>query len=169
MASISRRSVLNIVVIAVLLAALPGTIRRFIQTGSFYMFSREFFQDMLARLSGPGRFRFILQPVVAIVLGARDGVRDARAGSSPFLSGLVFHPQHRSGLIKSAFASVNVLVCMAILLDVISQLLIFRRVNPFAALLLGPVLIALPYSLSRAISNRISRRRSGNAPITPAS
>ena len=168
MASISRRSVLNILVIAVLLTALPAAIRRTIQTGVFYPFSREFFQDMLARLSGPGRFRFILQPVVAIVLGARDGVKDARAGPPPFLWGLVFHPQHRSRLIKGAFASVNMLVCVAILLDVISQFLIFRRVNPGAALLLGPVLIGLPYSLSRAVSNRIARRRNGSAPVTPA-
>ena len=127
---ISRRSVLNILVIAVLLAALPAAIRLTIQTGSFYPFSREFFQDMLARLSGPGRFRFILQPVVAIVLGARNGVKDARAGSPPFLWGLLFHPEHRNRLVRSAFASVNVIVCVAILLDVISQLLIFHRVNP---------------------------------------
>jgi hypothetical protein len=100
------------------------------QTGSFYPFSREFFQDMLARLSGPGRFRFILQPVVAILLGARDGVKDARAGSPPFLWGLLFHPEHRNRLVRSAFASVNGIVCVAILLDVISQLLIFHRVNP---------------------------------------
>jgi len=140
-----------------------------IQTGSFYPFSREFFQDMLARLSGPARFRFIMQPVVAIVLGARDGVKDARAGSPPFLWGLVFHPEHRKALVRSAFASVNVLVCIAILLDVVSQILIFRRVNPGAALLLGPVLIGLPYSLSRAISNRITQRRSGSAPATRVS
>src|SRR5271156_1755654 len=100
MASISRRSVLNILVIAVLLTALPGTIHRMMQTGSFSPFPREFFQDMLARFSGPGRFRFILQPIVAIVLGARDGVKDARAGSPPFLWGLLFHPEHRNRLVR---------------------------------------------------------------------
>ena len=38
-----------------------------------------------ARLHGPGRLRFIFQPTVAVVLGARDGVKDARSGNPPFL------------------------------------------------------------------------------------
>jgi hypothetical protein len=125
------------------------------------MFSRRFVDDMVARLHGPGRLRFIFQPTVAIILGARDGVKDARAGKLPFLWGLMFHRADRPGLISSALASVRDLVAVAILLDVASQFLIFRRVNPFAALLLGPVLIALPYSSSRALTNRITRRRPG--------
>jgi hypothetical protein len=72
MASFSRSSALSAVVIAVLLAALPGAIRRIIQPGDPYSFTHDFFADLLARLSGPGRMRFILQPTVAIVLGARD-------------------------------------------------------------------------------------------------
>jgi hypothetical protein len=38
--------------------------------------------------SVPGRMRFIVQPTVATILEARDGVKDARAGSAPFLFGL---------------------------------------------------------------------------------
>jgi len=52
------------------------------------------------------------------------------------------------------------LVTIAILLDVIAQLLIFRMVHPGAALVLGPVLIALPYAASRGWTNRIARSRS---------
>ena len=51
------------------------------------------------------------------------------------------------------------LVMIAILLDMISQYLIFREVRPGAALMVGPVLIAIPYSVSRGLSNRIARRR----------
>jgi len=61
--------------------------------------------------------------------------------------------------LRGALASVRNLVAVAILLDVASQFLIFRRVNPFAALLLGPVLIGLPYASSRALTNRIAGRR----------
>jgi hypothetical protein len=59
---------------AIVLAALPGQIRRFLQTGEPYLFSHHFFEDMLARLSGPGRLRFILQPAIALFLGIRDGI-----------------------------------------------------------------------------------------------
>ena len=157
--SISRSSLLTAIVIAVLIAAMPFAIAEFFRTGQIYILSRRFVDDMLARLHGPGRLRFIFQPTVAIVLGARDGVKDARAGNSPFLWGLVFHPADRPGLLRGAVASVRDLVAVAILLDVASQFLIFRRVNPFAALLLGPVLIGLPYASSRALTNRIARQR----------
>ena len=158
MVSISRRSVLNAIVITILLATLPGAIRKLIQTGDPYLFSRRFFEDMVTRLSGPGRLRFIMQPVVAILLGTRDGVKDARAGLAPFLWGLAFHEEHRGELLRSWFASVESLVAIAILLDIISQYLIFRNVHPGAAVILGPVLISLPYVLARAFANRISRR-----------
>lgn len=151
----------------VLLAALPFAVYEFVTTGEFYMFSKRFVPDVLARLSGPGRMRFIFQPTVAIILGARDGVKDARAGVPPFLSAFVFHGAHRTGLLRSALVSVRDLVAVAILLDVVSQFLIFRMVHPGVALILGPVLIAAPYALSRAMANRIARWRGEASPGQP--
>jgi hypothetical protein len=160
MVSFSRRAVLPAIVIAVLLAALPAAILRRIETGNPYLFTDQFFQDMVARLSGPGRFRFIFQPLVAILLGARDGRKDVSAGCPPFLWRLMFPGNsQRRELVLGALSSVSNLVAVAILLDVISQHLIFREIHPGAALILGPVLIALPYSLSRALTNRVTRRR----------
>jgi hypothetical protein len=149
--------ILAAVTIALLLVCLPGEIRRSVATAGPYLFSRQFFADMVARLSGPGRIRFILQPAVAIFFGIRDGVRDARVRRPPFLSALLFHKTHRSELLRGALASVQVLVSVAIVLDMISQFLIFRRVHLGAALLLGPVLIGVPYGVSRALANRAAR------------
>ncbi len=165
---ITRSSLLTTIVIVVLLAALPFAVWEFWQTGELYVLSRRFVDDMMARLSGPGRMRFIFQPTAAIILGTRDGLKDARAGSPPFLSALVFHPARRPGLFRSAVASVRDLVAIAILLDVVSQILIFRMVHPGAALLLGPVLIAAPYAISRALTNRIAQRRVRHLPTTEA-
>ena len=128
--SISRSNLLPTIVIVVLLAAVPFAIAEFLRTGQIYMFSRRFLDDMVARLNGPGRLRFIFQPTVAILLGARDGVKDARAGDLPFLWDLVFHRSDRPGLLRSALASLRNLVAIAILLDVVSQLLILHMVNP---------------------------------------
>lgn len=47
-------------------------------------------------------------------------------------------------LLRSALASIADLI--AIILDVISQFLIFREFHPVAAFLVGPVVIGLPYS-----------------------
>ena len=162
MSFISRTSILYAAVIALLLAALPGAIRKLIHTGDPYLFTEQFFQDILARLTGPGKLRFIVQPTVAILLGVRSGIKDAREGFPPFLWALAFHGKHRRKLLGSAFASIQDLVAIAIILEVISQFLIFHEVRPGAALLVGPVLITFPYVLARALSNRIMRKR---API----
>jgi hypothetical protein len=169
MASISRRSALTVVVVAVLLAALPSAIWKIIQTGNPYLFTHDFFADLFARLSGPGRMRFVLQPTVAIILGARSGVKDARAGCPPFIRAVILHRAHRPRLLRNMFASIRNLVAIAILVDVVSQYLLFREIHPGAALLLGPILITIPYALSRAFTNRIVSRRINQIPATPSS
>lgn len=157
--SISRSFVLSAIAIAIVASALPGAIRRIIQTGDPYLFTERFFGDLWARLSGPGRLRFVLQPTVAVLLGIRDGKHDSRTRRPAFLSGLVLRRTHRRELWRSAIASIRDLVAIAIILDIISQMLIFQRIHPGAALLLGPMLIALPYSISRALTNRIASGR----------
>jgi hypothetical protein len=164
MPSVSRSSVLYAVVLVALIAALPGAIAKIIHTGDPYLFTERFFQDILARLSGPGRLRFIVQPTVAIFLGLRSGIKDAHLGLPPFLWALTFHKAHRLELLRSAFASIRDLLAIAIVLDVISQFLIFHEVRPGAALLVGPVLITAPYVLARALTNRIVRRKT---PLIP--
>jgi drug/metabolite transporter (DMT)-like permease len=107
-----------------------------------------------------------LQPIVAIFLGARSGVKDAKAGLPPFIWALFFHGEHRRELLKSMFASIRDLAAVAILLDIVSQFLIFHEVRPGAALVVGPVLITLPYAVSRAATNRLVRKSSHVVPVT---
>lgn len=155
------RTVVFALLILVLLIALPSSLRYAYQHGGLYLFSAAFFRDLPKRLTGPGRMRFIFQPAVAIFLGIRAGRADARAGRPPYILSVVSDPQHRLALLKEAFAQLSTLIAVAILLDCISQFLILRQVFPGAALVVGPVLIAIPYSLSRALSNRWIRVRHG--------
>ena len=161
--SISRSRLLSLILVAILLGTLPSAILRLIQSGDPYLFTRRFFEDIWARLSGPGRLRFILQPTIATVLGVRDGWRDARTGSPPYLWSLVFHGEHRRQLLASAFASLRDIVAIAILLDLLSQAIIFRELRPGAALIVGPVLISIPYAVSRALAYRVWRGRGRHA------
>lgn len=142
----------------VLILSLPGSLRDAFERGGFYVFSRAFFEDIPKRLTGPGRFRFVLQPTVAILLGIRDGLRDARAGRPPYLYNLLFY-QRRRELLRSGFDTVVNLILMGILLDSIAQWLILDASYPGAALVIGPVLIAIPYALARALANRASQLR----------
>ncbi len=163
--SINRSSFLTALVVTALVAAVPFAVWEFIHTRELYILSHRFLDDIVARLHGPGRLRFILQPLVAIILGTRDGIKDARADRPPFLWNLLFRSSDRPGLMRSALASIFDLLALAILLDVISQFLIFRMVHPAAALLIGPVLIAFPYTSSRALANRAKKWRSRRASI----
>jgi len=153
------RNVIFALLALVFLFALPSSLRYAYQHGGFYLFSAAFLQDLPKRLTGPGRFRFILQPAVAIFLGIRAGKADARAGRPPYILSVVSDAEHRLALMKEAFAQLSTLIAVAILLDCISQFLILRAVYPGAALVVGPVLIAIPYSLSRALSNRWVQRK----------
>jgi len=164
MASLSRGWILSGIVVALVIGVAPRAIVRIVETGDWYLLTNQFFQDILARLSGPGRLRFIIQPTVAIILGARGGMRDASAGLPPFLWALIFHKEHRRELLRSTIISVRNLVAVAILLDMISQYLIFGEVRPGAALVVGPVLIAVPYALSRALANRAWRWKNQHRP-----
>ncbi len=75
----------------VLIAAIPSAIREALESGRIYLFSWEFLSDLPARLTGPGRLRFILQPAMAVLLGLRGGLADARAGRPPYLEDVLTH------------------------------------------------------------------------------
>ncbi|HEY4900347.1 MAG TPA: hypothetical protein VIH91_05940 [Terriglobales bacterium] len=125
------------------------------QHGGFYLFSRQFLEDLPKRLKGPGRLRFIFQPAVAMFFGIRAGISDARTGRQPYILGVLFDGQQRRTLLSEAFQRLSVLIAMSILLDALSQFLILHQVFPGPALVVGPVLIAMPYSLARALTNRV--------------
>ena len=143
----------------VLALSVPGSLREAYNRGGFYLFTREFIEDIPKRLTGPVRFRFILQPTLATVIGIRSGLADARAGRPPYLYGVLFQRGLRRELVRSGYRSVVNLLLMGILLDSIFQWVLFGTSYPGAALVVGPVLIVAPYGIARAFSNRVARMR----------
>lgn len=142
--------------IAVLLLSVPASLQYARERGGFYLFSRDFLTDIPKRLSGPGRFRLLLQPLIATILGIRSGLGDARAGRPPYLWGVLFHRGLRGELLKETLATVAMLVLMGILLDSLFQWLILGNSYLGAALVVGPVLIVTPYTIARGLTNRLS-------------
>jgi hypothetical protein len=141
----------------VLLLSVPGSVREAFDRGGFYLFSHAFLEDLPKRLTGPGRFRFILQPLVATLLGIRSGMADARAGRAPYLLSLVTDRAHRGELAREGLRTIANLLLMGILLDSVFQWLILGQSYPGPALVVGPVLITAPYAIARALSNRATR------------
>ncbi len=141
----------------VLALSLPVSLRNAYNRGGFYLFSEAFFEDIPKRLAGPGRFRFILQPLMAIILGILGGRADARVGRPPYLYGIIFDAAQRRELIRSAFLTISNLLLMGILMDSVFQWVILGASYPGAALVVGPVLIVFPFTVSRALTNRLTR------------
>jgi hypothetical protein len=157
----SRRvtAILAVLTLLVLALSLPGSLRDAFDRGGIYLFSRAFLEDIPKRLTGPGRFRFVLQPLIATLLGIRSGLADARAGRPPYLYGVLFHRGLRGELVRTGFETVVNLVLVGILLDAVFQWVILGVSHPGAALVVGPVLIGGPYALARALANRASGLR----------
>jgi hypothetical protein len=154
---IRRGWIVTAVLVAVIVASVPGAIARLIATRDPYLFSKVFFDDMIARLSGAGRFRFFVQPVVSAVIGVRHGLTDARNGTPPIVRVLISNASQRSAVLRAAFVALRDLVAVAIVLDIVSQAVIFGRIHPLAAILLGPVLIAVPYVFARTVAHSLTR------------
>jgi len=155
---LTRNSILAALVILMILWALPGAIQDTLQTGRVYLFSSQFLEELPRRFSGPGRLRFILQPLAAILFGVRCGLRDAKSGQTPYISAFLFHAHKWKELLHSGLAAVGHLLVMGILLDAVAQLLIYKQIHPAAALVIGPILICVPYALARCLTARPARR-----------
>jgi hypothetical protein len=85
--------ILACVTLLVLVLSVPASLRNAYNRGGSYLFSRDFIEGIPKRLAGPGRFRFILQPLVAIILGIRNGLADARRPTTvPLRSALTSRP-----------------------------------------------------------------------------
>jgi hypothetical protein len=111
--TLRRETIVPALAILVIVAALPFAIAETIETGRVYLFSRQFLEELPRRFTGPGRFRFILQPMMAIVLGMRGGLADAKTGNPLYLFGLLFNHSRRRELLRSGAAAVSTLFGLA--------------------------------------------------------
>jgi hypothetical protein len=129
-----------------------------------------FFDSIGRDLTGPGMFggkfqiRLILQPVLAMILGVRIGIRDAREGKEPFFSSLAHAKGNRGELIGRAARDAIIPLLLALLIDSILQHMINGRVRPVASLIVGGLLVFLPFLIVRALANRAWRHGHAGAP-----
>jgi hypothetical protein len=110
------------------------------------------------RVSGPMKFRIVLQPIMATLLAIRSGLKDAKSGAPPYFWSLLFTPGHRMEMIKDGWKSVGRLFFLAVALDLIYQAIVQSSIRPRAAIFVAIVLAIVPYLLLRGIITRIARR-----------
>lgn len=117
----------------------------------------RFTNDLLERTSGPLHFRLVLQPAMAAFFAVQSGLADARAGRSPYFWTLVTGRSPREPMLESGWRSVGRVFILAVLLDVVYQLWVFRFVYPMEAFTVAIVLAIVPYVVLRGLVTRLAR------------
>jgi hypothetical protein len=110
---------------------------------------------LVGRIEGPFIFRLICQPAMATVLAIRAGLKDAREGRDPYLWKAVMDPASRPELIRNGWKDVRKVFWLALLLDVVYELVVHRWVYPVQAALVGLSLAIVPYLVFRGLTNRL--------------
>ena len=121
-------------------------------------FLTRFWDQLIAQWSGPLSFRLILNPVMATILAVLDGLKDARAGRSPYLRTILFDPSLRAAYLREGLKRVSRVIVLSFVMDAIYQFLVLRRFYVGEALVTVFVLAVLPYALIRGTVHRIMRR-----------
>jgi hypothetical protein len=121
-------------------------------------------ENLIARVTGPMKFRLLLQPGMAIFFAIREGLKDAQGGKPPYFWGVFTDRGEREAMLKEGWKSIGKVFTLAVVLDIVYQLIEHRwRVYPGEAILVAIILAIIPYLLVRGPINRVVRRRNRDA------
>jgi hypothetical protein len=117
--------------------------------------------DLAARVTGPMKFRLVLQPVMAAIFAIRSGLADARTGKPPYFWALLSDPAQRAAMIKDGWKSVGKVFILAVVLDVVYKIIVSSFVYPGEAIIVAFILAIVPYLILRGLVTRLARRNDG--------
>ena len=123
----------------------------------------QFWNEIVARPTGPMAMRFALQPIMATLFAVRDGLKDARQQNPAYFWALFTDPAHRTDLMREGWRSIRKVFILAVTLDLIYEVFFLRAFRPVQSLLIAATLAIVPYLIIRGPVNRIVRnlRRGG--------
>lgn len=117
--------------------------------------------QLFGRTDGPLTFRLVIMPtvvtIIAIRAGFKDGLEDARKGQPAFLWKIFTNPSQRQQLIQSGWKDVGRIVIIALVLDTLYQLIVFRAFYIVQALIVALVCAIVPYILFRGPTTHFAR------------
>jgi hypothetical protein len=122
-------------------------------------FLRHTWEMLLERPHGPFALRLILQPLMATLIAIRAGLRDARTGRPAYGWEVIANPRERRELLREGWHELARVFVLAVLVDLIYEVIVFHRIYPGQSIMVAAVLALLPYPLIRGVVNRFARRR----------
>ena len=120
----------------------------------------SFWTELADRPEGPFAFRFLLQPLMSLLMALRDGRRDAREGRSPYFWHVAHaDPAARRAALGEGFKATGRIMLLGVLIDVAYQFKVLGGfVRPLEAVVVALVLGFIPYLLLRGPVARLFRR-----------
>lgn len=117
----------------------------------------SFFSNIGFRFSGGGPMdlRFLLQPLMSLILAVRAGIRDSKSGNTPYLWGLVSQKGERKKLISEGWKDIGKLFIAAFVLDIVYSVIVFKSVHPIESIVIAIILAFVPYLIFRGLVDRI--------------
>jgi hypothetical protein len=122
----------------------------------------RFAEAVTVRITGPMKFRLLLQPTMAAFFAIRAGLADARRGSSPYLWTFLSDPAQRGEMAEDAWKDIGKVFILAAVLDAVFQFIVSRWVYPGEAILTAVILALVPYLILRGTVTRIVRHKIRN-------
>lgn len=121
--------------------------------------NQRIWHDIYDRPGGKMWFRFILQPVLAAIAALHDGIKDARAGRSPYLYTILTNSGERGGRLWEAVIATGRTILIGIIMDAIYQVMVLKTYYPGENAIVAVLLAFVPYVLLRGPIARLARRR----------
>jgi hypothetical protein len=119
--------------------------------------------NLLERTEGPMHFRFIMQPLMSLLFAVRAAIRDAKAGTVPYLWRLVYSKGQRKTVAKEGWKHVGKIFIIGFILDIVYQLVVIygskteAMFYPLESIIVAFALAIVPYIIFRGPVNRIVR------------
>jgi len=113
--------------------------------------------QLIARVSGPMKFRLVLQPCMAAFFAIRAGLADAKAGKPPWFWEIVSNPAERANMIKEGWERIGKVFILALVLDAVYQLIVLHAIYFGEMIIVAFILAIVPYVILRGPATRVAR------------
>jgi hypothetical protein len=92
------------------------------------------------------------------VVDNMSGRKDALAGKPPYFWTLLTAPEHRIDMLKDGWKSVGKVFMLAMVLDVVFQVIALHTVYPGEVVIVAFLLAIVPYLIVRGLVTRLMRQ-----------
>lgn len=120
---------------------------------------KRFWVDVVERPSGPMKFRFLLQPVMATIAAWKDATKDAATGRSPYFWTVLTDPIRRRDRLAEGLRATGTILGIGLAMDLAYQALVLKHFYPVEAVTVALALAFVPYLLLRGPLARLMRLR----------